>query len=616
MDEHAKPESHHVGASVRPGGDCEFVLWAPKLETVEIHLLAPEDRILAMQRGDDGYHHASVRVPQGAQYLYRLPGGGEFPDPASSYQPDGVHGPSEVFDTRSFEWSDSGWMGRALEDYILYEAHVGTYTPAGTFDAMIPYLPQLRDLGITAIEIMPVAQFPGRRNWGYDGVYPFAVQNSYGGPMGLQKLVDSAHRHGLAVVLDVVYNHLGPEGNYFGQYAPYFTNRYGTPWGAALNFDGPQSDEVRRFFIENALYWLRDFHIDGLRLDAINGIFDTSAIPFLAQLGSAADSLARETGRHIILIAESDLNDVRVLRARGQGGFGHDAQWSDDFHHALHVLLTGEQDGYYMDFGGIHPLSVTLQEGWFFSGRYSKYRQRHHGNSPRGFAPHRFVVCIQNHDQVGNRAEGERLSRLVSFDGLKLAAGATLLSPFVPMMFMGEEYGETAPFLFFTDHGDQQLIEAVRRGRQEEYRMFMGTGEIADPQGESTFLDSKLDHSLNSKEPHRTLRSFYQRLLQFRRLHLPFDDLRVQAVSLEAEKSLALRYSNDSSELLTVFNFSDMPCSVAVECPAGFWQKQLDSADAEWQGPGNIAPERLQSDGRIAITVAARSFVVFQPGSE
>jgi len=616
MSGRSKSESQCLGANVTPTGSCEFLVWAPKIETVELHLLAPQERIVAMQREEGGYHCTSVDcAPPGAQYLYRLPDGREFPDPASRYQPKGVHGPSQVVDNRAFQWGDAGWTGWPLEDYVVYEVHVGTYTPEGTFDALIPYLVRLRELGITAIEVMPVAQFPGRRNWGYDGAYPFAVQNSYGGPWALQRLVDGAHQCGLAVVLDVVYNHVGPEGNCFGEYGPYFTDRYGTPWGAALNFDGHHSDEVRRFFLENALYWLQDFHIDALRLDAVHGIVDTSAVPFLAELGSAVDSLARQTARHLFLIAESDLNDTRVLRPREQGGLGHDAQWSDDFHHALHVLVTGERDGYYADFGGVNPLAVTLQEGWFYSGQYSGFRQRRHGNSPRGLAPYRFVVCSQNHDQVGNRVGGDRLSRLVSFDALKLAAGATLLSPFVPLLFMGEEYGETAPFLYFTDHTNPQLVEAVRHGRQEEFPVFGRTREIRDPQAESSFLESKLNQGLSDQEPHRILRSFYKRLLQFRRAHLRLNDMRIRAIGFEAERSLALLYSCSSGELLAVFNFADVPSSVAADCSAGGWHKKLDSADPEWHGRGSIVPPLLQSDGRVTVALGPRSFAAFKLGS-
>jgi maltooligosyltrehalose trehalohydrolase len=611
MRRSAQPEVEALGAALLPGGEGEFLIWAPQFKKLQLHLLSPRDEILELRR-HEGYHCVRAqRLTPETQYLYRLPDGRELPDPASRFQPGGVHGPSQVVDWRSFTWNDSAWCGLPLPEYVMYELHVGTYTGEGTFDAVIPHLEKLRELGITAMEIMPVAQFPGNRNWGYDGVYPFAAQNSYGGPQGFQRLVNAAHRQGLAVVLDVVYNHLGPEGNYLDQFAPYFTDRYRTPWGAAVNFDGPDSDEVRRFFVENALYWLDTLHVDALRLDAIHGIVDTSAVPFLADLGSAVQSLASRTNRQIHLIAESDLNDARVLRDRAEGGFGHDAQWSDDFHHAVHVLITGEQSGYYADFGGIQPLVTTLEDGWFYSGQHSRFRRRRHGNSPRGFPRHQFVVFVQNHDQVGNRAQGDRLSLLAGFEALKLAAGMTLLSPFLPLLFMGEEYGEKAPFLYFTSHSDQNLIKAVRRGRREEFAGFSWNGEVPDPQAESTFFSSKLNRTLRDQEPHRTLLSFYGELLRFRRHHLHGVDLKVQATGFEGEKFLAWHGSTSAGDVLSLFNFASTESTVTVPCPAGAWQKRLDSADSRWHGPGSACPPAPQSNGQLALTLNASSFAVY-----
>jgi len=610
MSQNRRIDRSVVGAVIRSEGRCRFRVWAPEAEAVSLHLLAGDERLLALQREENGYHQAVVDgVAPGTRYVFRLPDGRELPDPASRFQPLGVHGPSEVVAIDPSRWQDSGWSGLALEDYIIYELHVGAYTPEGTFDSIIPFLPNLRELGVTAIEIMPLAQFPGGRNWGYDGVYPFAVQNTYGGPEGLERLVNAAHACHLAVVLDVVYNHLGPEGNYLGFYGPYFTDRYHTPWGSAINFDGPYSDEVRRYFVENALYWLDDFHIDALRLDAIHGIVDTSAIPFLADLAAAVDSLAQRTGRKLWVIAESDLNDARVIRAPGQGGYGLRAQWSDDFHHAVHVLLTGEQSGYYADFGGIGPLVATLRDGWFFSGQHSKFRQRRHGNSPRGFPRDCFVVCSQNHDQVGNRAAGDRLSTIVDFERLKLAAAVTLLSPFIPLLFMGEEYGETAPFQYFTSHSDPTLIEAVRRGRSEEFASFGWKQEIPDPQSESTLLDSKLSHTQTSKGGHQTLSDFYGQLIQVRRQHLPTGK---QQVEVEGFKmSLALRCSSGRSASLAFFNFGTEQESVSVACLAGAWKKLLDSSDERWQGPGSVLPTPVQSSGQITLTLAPTSCAVY-----
>ncbi len=603
-------ESSAIGARILPNGRCRFRVWAPEEPRLELHLLAPHDQFVTLRRDFDGYHEIVVDgVGPGTRYLFRLPDGRELPDPASRFQPLGVHGPSEVVALAPSNWHDSRCAGLPLDDYILYELHVGTYTPEGTFDAVIPFLPELRDLGVTAIEIMPVAQFPGARNWGYDGAYPFAVQNTYGGPEGLQRLVDAAHHYELAVVLDVVYNHLGPEGNYLGTYGPYFTDRYRTPWGSAINFDGAYSDEVRRYFVGNAVYWLEDFHIDALRLDAIHGIVDASAVPFLADLAAAADTLAQRTERKVWLIAESDLNDAGVVRKAAQGGYGIHAQWSDDFHHALHVLLTGEKGGYYEDFGGISPLVTTLREAWFFSGQHSKFRNRRHGNSPRGIPADRFVVCSQNHDQVGNRAAGDRLSTIVDFERLKLAAGVTLLSPFIPLLFMGEEYGEIAPFQYFTSHSDPALIEAVRRGRSEEFASFGWEQEIPDPQAESTFLRSKLSHTQKTQGVHQTLWAFYQELIRFRRRHIRIAE---QEVTVDGfEMSVALHRSSGTFRSLTLFSFGEGQESVTVACPAGTWRKHLDSCERRWQGSGSALPERFQSNGEILLTLAPRSCAVY-----
>src|SRR6202790_1374279 len=491
-----------VGANRLPDGSWEFLLWAPHSRSVSLHLLRGRGELLPMEFLAEGYHRAVVpTLDPGSKYFYQLDGERDMPDPASRYQPQGVHGPSQVVDLDAFDSTDHNWKGTTLERSIFYELHVGTYTPEGTFDALIPHLPVLAALGLTTLELMPVAQFPGARNWGYDGVYLYAPQNTYGAPAALQRLIDAAHLNALSVALDVVYNHLGPEGNYLSAYGPYFTDRYKTPWGQAINFDGAESDEVRRFFIENAMYWLEDYHFDALRLDAIHGIYDFGARHFLAELKSAVADLSQRLGRKIHLIAESDLNDSRILRDPEHGGYGIDAQWSDDFHHSVHTLLTRENLGYYADFEGITPLASTLRDGWYYSGQHSNYRKRRHGNSPRGLSPAKFVVCNQNHDQVGNRAAGERLTGLVSFEALKLAAGITLLSPFVPMLFMGEEYGEPAPFQYFTSHGDPELGEAVRRGRREEFAAFGWEGSVPDPQNEHTFSRSSLNHSLKKKEP-------------------------------------------------------------------------------------------------------------------
>jgi maltooligosyltrehalose trehalohydrolase len=552
-------------------------------------------------------------IEPGSLYMYRLDEGKERPDPASRSQPQGVHGPSEVV-SPNFEWEDARWFGLALQDYTICELHVGTFTPKGTFDAIIPRLDELKELGITAVELMPVAQFPGTRNWGYDGVYPFAVQNSYGGPEGLKRLVNACHKLGLAIVLDVVYNHLGPEGNYLAEFGPYFTDTYRTPWGAAINFDGPHSDDVRRFFIENALYWITEFHIDALRLDAVHAIIDRSALPFLEELADAVHRQAERLKRRIHLIAESNLNDARLVRPPEMGGYGLDAQWNEDFHHSLHALLTGERAGYYQDFGELAQLVKAFSEGFVYSGQYSQYRQRRHGNSSRNVPAQRFVVFSRNHDQVGNRMLGERLSQLVPFEGLKLAAGVVLLSPFIPLLFMGEEYGETAPFQYFISYSDAVLVEAVRRGRREEFEAFAWQGEPPDAQDEGTYLRSKLNPELRREGHHEVLFEFYKELFRLRRKVAALANLSKEQMAVlgyEENQVLFLQRWSGNSEVFAVFNFGDAEASVALEVPEGRWRKLLDSADERWQGKGTSAPEILHSEGEAALTLAPMSLALF-----
>ena len=570
--------------------------------------------LVPLEMKECGYYEAVLQdVAAGSRYFYRLDGVIERADPASRLQPSGVHGPSQVVDVSAFQWRDREWPGSPLEDYVIYELHVGTYSPQGTFDAIIPHLDELRQLGVTALEIMPVAQFPGERNWGYDGTFPFAVQSSYGGPAGFQRLVNACHQHGLAIVLDVVYNHLGPEGNYLSDFGPYFTDRYRTPWGASLNFDGPHSDEVRRFFVENALYWVTDFHVDALRLDAIHGIVDLSAQPFLAELAEAVHAEAKRIGRRIYLIAESNLNDTRVIRPRESGGYGLDAQWNDDFHHALHALLTREKAGYYRDFGEVGHLAKAFREGFTYSGDYSAYRTRRHGNSSREIPASRFVVFAQNHDQVGNRIRGDRLSRLVKFEALKLAAGAVILSPFIPLLFMGEEYGETAPFQYFTSHSDPSLVEAVRRGRQEEFAAFEWQGDSPDPQAESSFLDCKLDHAFRSQEPQATLWEFYQELIRLRRCHPALRELSKQHmdVSVLSEKRILIVHRwSESEDAVIAFNVGSEANSTDTVILPGSWRVELDSASQRWRGPGSLFSATWASTGDAALELNPESFVI------
>ena len=593
---------------------CQFVVWAPLAQRVDVHIKAPRERALPLKKDVRGYHHAVVEgVEPDSLYLYRLDNQKEHPDPASRLQPQGVHGPSQVVDSR-FSWKDDYWAGPPLEDYVIYEVHVGTFTPEGTFDAIIPYLDELKELGITALELMPIAQFPGSRNWGYDGVYPFAVQNSYGKPEDIKRLVNACHQKELAVVLDVVYNHLGPEGNYLRYFGPYFTDRYRVPWGDALNFDGPDSDEVRRFFIENALYWITEFHVDALRLDALHAILDISPRSFQEELAACVHKQAERLNRRVYLIAESALNDSRLTRSPDLGGYGMDAQWNDDFHHSLHALLTGEQTGYYQDFGRLQHLVKAFQEGFVYSGEYSPYFRRKRGTSSKNIPAHRFVVFAQNHDQVGNRMQGERLSQLVSLDRLKLAAGIVLLSPFIPLIFMGEEYGETAPFQYFIDYSTPELIEAVQRGRQEEFAAFQCQGELPHPQDEATFLRSRLNHHLHKTGHHRVILEFYRELIRLRK-GIPalacLSKNSMQVMGYEKSQILFVHRWSRDDEAITVFKFNSNQASTTLPIRAGQWRKRFDSEDERWCGSGSSVPEQLSSEGESTLTLPPWSFVLF-----
>jgi maltooligosyltrehalose trehalohydrolase len=497
-----------------------FEVWAPRARRVEVEVRGARHPLEAQGESPHGGVFAGTveAAGPGDDYAFRLDGGRPLPDPRSPWQPAGVHGPSRLVDHAAFVWTDAGWRGAPLAAAALYELHVGTFTREGTFDAAIARLPHLVDLGVTAVELMPVAAFPGTRGWGYDGVALFAPHHAYGGPEGLKRLVDACHAHGLAVVMDVVYNHLGPDGNYLPAYGPYFTDRHETPWGEAVNFDGPGSLPVRRFVLDNAAMWLRHYHCDGLRLDAVHAIVDTSAFHILEELAIHVGRLAAHLGRTCWVIAESDLNDPRLVRAHAGGGYGLDAQWSDDFHHALHAVLTGERDGYYEDFGRLEDLATALRRAYVYAGRYSRHRDRRHGRPPLGLDADRFLGFIQNHDQVGNRATGDRLSALTAVGRQKIAAALVLTAPFVPMLFQGEEWGARTPFLYFTDHGDPALADAVRDGRRREFVAFgWKPDQIPDPQAEETWRRSQLDWTEPDREPHRDLLAWHRGLLRLRR---------------------------------------------------------------------------------------------------
>jgi maltooligosyltrehalose trehalohydrolase len=574
------PFGTRLGATLIGGGRCEFRVWAPNVERIEVHVVAPRDARVALKRNDSGYHEGVVDdCPAGTRYFYVLGGDKERPDPSSRFQPEGVHGPSEVVAT-DFAWTDSAWRGLPLEDHVVYELHVGTFTEEGTFDAIIPKLDGLRDVGITAVELLPIAQFPGERNWGYDGTYMSAVQNSYGGPAGLKRLADACHARGMAILLDVVYNHLGPEGNYLGEYAPYFTDRYKTPWGLALNFDGAHSDHVRWFFIHSALQFVDEFHIDGLRVDAVHAIVDHSAQPFLQDLCDAVRQRAEKLGRRIYTIAESDLNDPRVITPKEDFGLGFDTQWSDDYHHSLHVLLTGEQDGYYMGFGKVSDLARVTSTGYLYTGQHSIYRSRRYGLAPKTKDGAKFIVFAQNHDQVGNRMMGDRLAAILTPEQVKLAAAVVVLSPFIPMLFMGEEYGEKAPFQYFTSHSDKDLIEAVRKGRAEEFDDFSWQGEPPDPHDVETFKRSKLDWSLASSGQHAELRRLYTTLLKLRRETPALRSLDLGSVETLADderRVLLVRREAGGDAVLIGYNFSDQAQTVEVPFNPSSWRPMIET---------------------------------------
>jgi len=570
-----------------------------------------------MKKISKGYWKSAVEnVFPGLLYFYRLEDKIDRPDPASRFQPNGVHGPSQIIDLNAFLWGDDDWKGIPLKDYVIYELHIGTFTKGGTFESIIPYLDYLKELGITAIELMPVAQFPGDRNWGYDGVYPFAPQNSYGGPHGLKTLVNACHKEGLAVILDVVYNHLGPEGNYLNNFGPYFTNKYKTPWGDAINFDGPYSDEVRKFFIQNALYWITEFHMDALRIDAVHGIFDFSAKHFLQELGEAVYKQAEALGREVCIIPESDLNDVRLINPIEVGGYGLDAQWNDDFHHSLHALLTGENAGYYEDFGKLEHMEKASKEGFVYSGHYSKFRKRRHGSSSKNRPAQQFIVFSQNHDQVGNRLSGDRLAATQALEKLKLAAGVVILSPFIPLVFMGEEYGETSPFQYFVSHSDKNLIEAVRKGRKDEFASFQWEGEIPDPQAESTFLNSKIHIELRHHGEHKILFEFYKKLIELRK-EIPslrnLNNETMEVKGFEEGKTLFLRRWFRDDEVFCIYNFNNKKVKTVLKIPEGIWNKILDSSSKEWGGNGSSTENKIESFGsEILLSLNPHSIVLYR----
>ena len=592
-----------LGAVLQKDGSTLFRVWAPEYPQVGLVLAGREGDSLPMLPEGNGYHHLKLfDTGHGTRYLFHLEGIGSFPDPASRWQPDGVHKPSAVwFPDDSFPSLLPGWQGHSLDSLILYELHVGTFSAEGTFDGLISHLDHLEELSITAIEVMPVASFPGGRNWGYDGVYLFAVQESYGGPDAFGRLVRACHERGLSVILDVVYNHLGPEGNYLGKFAPYFSKVSRTLWGDAINFDGSESDHVRHFFLENLRYYLEVFDVDGFRFDAIHAIIDQSPVPFLTDISRLCRQISEQKGRPVHLIGESHQNDRRVVLPEEVNGVGFDSQWSDDFHHALHVFLTGEREGYYQDFSGASDLPRIFSEGFLYQGEYAPSFRRRRGSSPEGLSGASFVVFSQNHDQVGNRPAADRLSSTISGSRLRLAAALTLLSPFLPLLFMGEEFGEPNPFHYFISHGDKDLVEAVREGRKKEFQHFPGWSDHHDPQGLEVFEKSRLSGLDPASRMDSSLRlfAFYRELIRLRKAHpalappkrLPGPD--VQVVSAAHPEFLLLRREGEGESLLIVGNVSDRTSLPEIRFSniEGKWSRILDSEEERWGGDGVLFPE-------------------------
>jgi maltooligosyltrehalose trehalohydrolase len=572
------------GAFLYPGG-VVFRVWAPKAE--KLYVLLENEEAVALQKREDGFfEHKVDGVGPGTRYAYQFFDGRYRSDPAARFQEGSVHSFSTVFDS-AFEWSDDHWKGMDLSQAVFYEIHTGAFSSEGTLDAIIGRLKKLRKLGVNAVELMPLAAFDGNRGWGYDGVLLYCVHSAYGGPRALQRLVNAAHSEGLAVFLDVVYNHLGPSGNYLNEFGPYFTSRYKTPWGDAFNYDGPNSKPVREFVIQNALTWVRDFHIDGLRLDAIHSIYDDSPKHIVGEINERVQEWASKAGRKIQVIAESDLNDPRVIYEAKEGGWGLAAQWSDDFHHSLHTLLTGERNGYYADFGELSDLAQAFRQSYVYTGQYSPFRGQARG-APIGRVPgKKFVVAAQNHDQIGNRAMGDRLAASLAPEALRLAATAVLMSPFLPLLFMGEEYSEFAPFQYFTSFPDAELGRMVCEGRRKEFQQFSWAQKVPDPQDLKTFQRSCIDFSKCEQKEFRGMWQYYYRLLRWRKLlnrSLEDEVENVEVIPVDSSFSspsspsqgvLVVKRKSPFLDVLLVLHFSDQPGR--LQLPLGNWRVLLDS---------------------------------------
>jgi maltooligosyltrehalose trehalohydrolase len=593
-----------------------FRVWAPLKKSMSLHIVAPVEALHSMQKEEEGYWSFALDgIPAGTRYYFVPDEEGDFPDPASPYQPEGVHGPSELIDHEAYEWKDSDWKGLPLQDWIIYEIHTGCFTPDGNFEAIIPRLAELRDTGINAIQLMPVIQFPGTRDWGYDGVYPYAVQNSYGGPRGLKKLVDACHAHGIAVILDVIYNHIGPEGNYLARFGPYFTEKYKTPWGAAINYDDRFCDGVRDFFSGNPLYWFQHYHVDALRCDAVHMMFDTGAYHFWQLTTEKVKQLSKKLERPLYMIAESDLNSPIVLSPVEKAGYDFHAQWLDDFHHALYALIDPKGTERYYDFGSIQQLAKAYTDGFVHSGEWVKFRKRKHGISSAGIPGNRFIAFINNHDQAGNRPGGERLNMLVDFERTKIAAAALLLSPYIPFLFMGEEYAEDTPFYFFTSYSDPGLKKAVQEGRKKEFEDFPSDQTAPDALDEKTFLKSRIHWEKREQGHHKIALEWYKQLIGLRKKYsaLQSFDKKYTKMDPVGQSAFILRRISERNdgELIAVFNLSEIKTTIPLPDDLPLCERIMYSRDDQWRngpdGTKDILPAGISAGVRLemeALSVA------------
>ncbi len=611
-----------IGLNFLEDGSAEIRLWAPYASKVFLVIKKKLDPI-EMEEQEFGYWFIQTdQIKSGDEYGFEIwnekkkekytsnPSKLRRADPAALFFKNGIGEYSSACNVNDFKWTDQNWKGLAQKDYIIYELHTGTFSANGDFISIEAKLDYLLQLGITAIEIMPVAQFPGERNWGYDGVFPFAVQNSYGGPAALQHLVNTCHNKGLAVILDVVYNHVGPEGNYFNDFGPYFTNKHHTPWGSAINFDDADADPVRHYFIENVLMWFRDFHIDALRLDAVHAIKDLGAQHILAEIRKYTDQLSAKTGKLHQLFVELDLNDNRYINTLTKGGYGMDGQWIDEFHHALRVAAGQEKNGYYADFNGIEHLAKSYETAYVYDGQYSPHRRKTFGIEAEGNGGEQFIVFSQNHDQTGNRMLGERTSTLLSFELLKLLAAAVFCSPYLPLIFMGEEYGEENPFQFFISHTDKQLVEAVRKGRKAEFAAFQHSEDTPDPQSETTFNHSKLNWECLDQPKHQLLLAYYKNLISIRKSNPALNHLNRKQVSANAIKDqncLILVRRHEEQKITCLMNFSDREQKLSFP-NLSTAKVLLNSADVQWGGVNKAIASVSDQD---QIIINPQSILIF-----